>query len=664
MFFNIANISLKMKLILLSLPPLIAAFFYGCSSLQEKLDLNTSTQESYQLIELSVANGKLVHELQKERGLSAAYIGSGGKKFKDALIKQRLETDQKIKDRNTFLIENGVRSKRVNKILDEIKSKMSKIEEIRTQASALSLPLSDVLGYYSGLNQSIIKTSAVISKVSKEPLLSSKATAYYVFLQAKERAGIERAVLSNVFSTKRFTPALYERFIQLVTGQNLYLESFSTLASLKEKTFFDKEMKSPEIKKVEELRKQAQRIARREYVDISAAHWFKESTARIEKLKVIEDFLSENMLYRANQLLKATQSDVLWTSGVLAALLILVVFGGLWVMLSMIKHVNNLTSTLAVLREENNLSVRATCFGSDEFGQMANALNATIEKFEKTIGLISGSSIQLAASVEEISATIKVNVDNMNEQQQQTTRVVGAVEQMKTSVSGVADNTTSSVDAAKNAHHLADNGVKTVNQSSQAIRALVNEVTDLGKSITNLHTASGNISSVIDVIKSIADQTNLLALNAAIEAARAGEQGRGFAVVAEEVRTLAQRTQKSTEEIENMILELQGEVDSAFSNIESSRAKADNVVTESEKAENALVSIENSINEILKLSEQVSVAVNEQLASTSSVGESIHTIDVVSRDTVTSIEQISIATEEQTVMANKLQALASEFKLK
>ena len=200
-------------------------------------------------------------------------------------------------------------------------------------------------------------------------------------------------------------------------------------------------------------------------------------------------------------------------------------------------------------------------------------------------------------------------------------------------------------------------------KSYQSIETLASDVDDLAEKINSLHESSQNITSVVDVIKSVASQTNLLALNAAIEAARAGELGRGFAVVADEVRTLAQRTQKSTEEIESYILSLQGDANAAFNVIETSQKKAEDAVVNSKNVELVLEEITESVGTIFSMSDQIATAIEEQAVVTQDVAQNVVTIEQKSMESTEGANQIATTAREQAKLAISLQDMANTFKV-
>jgi methyl-accepting chemotaxis protein len=181
--------------------------------------------------------------------------------------------------------------------------------------------------------------------------------------------------------------------------------------------------------------------------------------------------------------------------------------------------------------------------------------------------------------------------------------------------------------------------------------------------ITSLNEKSTNITNVIDVIKSVSEQTNLLALNAAIEAARAGEQGRGFAVVADEVRTLAQRTQNSTSEIESIISELLAESNQAFSVIDRNKTKAEDAVNKSKEAEVALHEISEAISKVSEQTEHIAVAAEQQLTVTQDVSSNVSNIEQKATEVALNSKQIEEATLKQSELASNLQELAIAYKI-
>ena len=260
-------------------------------------------------------------------------------------------------------------------------------------------------------------------------------------------------------------------------------------------------------------------------------------------------------------------------------------------------------------------------------GSISGALNKTLLKFSAAIEEISDTSHSLAAGAEQTSLTCAKNSAAMGEQQSDLTLIASAVEQISMTVKEVAESTQLAVGSAEQADSKSKQGLEVVQKSYRSIELLEHEIKALAATITKLHDSSNNINSVMGVIRSVAEQTNLLALNAAIEAARAGEQGRGFAVVADEVRTLAQRTQQSTTEIENFIETLQSDANSAFSVIEASQQKAQDAVLTSKNVELTLSDISGSVSNIFSMTENISVAAQQQASVTQDIANNLNNIE-------------------------------------
>ena len=325
----------------------------------------------------------------------------------------------------------------------------------------------------------------------------------------------------------------------------------------------------------------------------------------------------------------------------------------------------NATNTMLkdISEGDGDLTMRVPVKTKDEIGDLGINFNAFITKLQGIIGEIAGSTSQLAASAEEMAAITEQTSAGVENQKHETVQVASAITEMTATVQEVASNAESASTAAADADSEAKAGNQIVASTVQAITELAGEVQKSATVIEKLKGDSENIGTVLDVIKGIAEQTNLLALNAAIEAARAGEQGRGFAVVADEVRTLAQRTQESTAEIESLINALQTGAEEAVTVMTKSRDRADSTVEQAKHAGDSLTSITNAVGSILQLNTQIATASEEQSAVSEEINRNVVNIQGISEQTATGAEQTSTASAELARLGVQLQNLVGQFKI-
>lgn len=324
-----------------------------------------------------------------------------------------------------------------------------------------------------------------------------------------------------------------------------------------------------------------------------------------------------------------------------------------------LRRVNEMLNIVA----SGDLSHKLDSKGSDEFSLLSRNCNTLIDSLRNLIDSIVSRSAQLSAAAEQTSAVTKQSTDAILEQRTQVEQAASATTEMSSTSQSVLTSANDALGEIKHADDEAER-VKEISQNNRAtIEALANEVETASQVINQLQQDSASIGGILEVIRGIADQTNLLALNAAIEAARAGEQGRGFAVVADEVRTLASRTQQSTQEISQMIEALQSGSEKAVAVMEDGKVQAANCVAQSEVADKALDTITHAVHEAFDRSSQIASAAQQQSVVANEISENLESIVAIAEATASGSQQTANSSGEVARLAEELQQSVQEFKL-
>ena len=354
-------------------------------------------------------------------------------------------------------------------------------------------------------------------------------------------------------------------------------------------------------------------------------------------------------------------TDTIITTVVFIALLI----GAIILILNSIR--TPLRNVAIAMREiskgEGDLTQRLPIRGDDEITAIARAFNLFIERIQGLVTESKSTSEVLASLTRNLSKISSATRRLTDDQLQQTDLAATGSNEMSQTIHEVADNAERAAAAAREVADSAERGKSTMATTQQRIGQLAADIQKSSSVIQGLRAETESIGSVLDVIRGIAEQTNLLALNAAIEAARAGEQGRGFAVVADEVRTLASRTQESTEEINKMITRLQDQAATAVKSMEENAHNSENTAASSQQALDAISSISNAVNTITEMNLSIASAVEEQSAAANEISGNVVRIAESSGNIADNMRQADESSSKLAESSNTLVSLIERFKV-
>jgi len=602
---------------------------------------------------------RVVHEVQKERGATAGFIGSKGQKFGSALINQRQVLDQAVRQLNQDKLDWDL-SAEMQTLLAEFLAPFREVNQIRTEVDNFNLPLSQTLKYYTGINKSGLHAVMFASKLSTDQTISAELFSIYNFSNTKESAGIERAVLANVIAADNFSLELRLKHVDLLSRQQVYLEE-ALEAAPEEMYALLKEVETDNS--VIEVQRFRDVVSQKDSnFGLDSETWFAAATKRIEMLKRIEE-AALNLVDETA--VKIQEKAVLVLVIEMIILIIgLVITAALYIAIQ-VRHAQSAKIAEGINRavEQRDLEHEIEVVSLDELGEAAEGVNLLTRRFQADLKDFANASKNISTSTHETAIAISQSQTNLMDQKLGVQTIASAAEQMSANVKIIAESMSSNSDSVAAVVRESQQGKETVITAVNVIREASQNMEKSAEAINMLNERVGNITTMVQMIRDIADQTNLLALNAAIEAARAGEQGRGFAVVADEVRGLASRTQQSTEEIASLVTELQQGSQETFNIINNGKENAYAASNQAEMIQGALDRIVDQIENVQEVTDSVSTNTQQQASAIDEVNINIVKIFEQATENVAGAEQIAVAAQSIAESAMDMDEQVERYKV-
>jgi len=645
------------------LVPLISLGYSMVSIVNE--EVNFIQNERNGLSYIKVIRQPIEH-MQQHRGMTAAYL-NGASEFKSRIMSKRQDVDKHLRALEAIDREKGAELGTGGTVANAVQQ----WENIK--ANSLNMKTAEAIKAHSKMIADLMALMVEVadnSQITLDPVLDSYymgAALVITLPNMIENMGQARAVGSSVAAKGTHSGRTFTRLSVLSNSINVYARDLKAgMDAIAKENPEAASHLGPVISKnqkaIEEMQDLLEILLKsNDNFSVDGKTAFDTATHAIadsyDLYDSLEPELDKLFDHRIDSLIRLEVIEAIIIVAVL--LIIFYLFVGLYMSIT-----NNIGTIGEVTRQvaTGDLTARMSLHTRDEMQQIAHDFNGMAETVEALVQQISSATTQLAAAAEEMSAVSSDSDQNIKQQTAEIDQVATAMNEMTATVQEVANNASSAAGAAVNADNEARGGKEIVTQTSDAIMQLASSVEQSADVIHQLEIDSDNIGTVLDVIKSIAEQTNLLALNAAIEAARAGEQGRGFAVVADEVRTLASRTQESTNEIQEMIEKLQSGSRNAVSVMEQGRSLAQSGVEQAKEAAESLDAITRAVSTINEMNTMIASASEEQSSVANDMNESIVKINELSQNTASGAEQSSSSSSEMANLASQLQSLVSHFK--
>ncbi|MEO5336560.1 MAG: nitrate- and nitrite sensing domain-containing protein [Magnetospirillum sp. WYHS-4] len=642
----LSNVRIGARIAIALVLPILGLLLFSGLVVVDRMGEESKTRQLEALVTTGPVISAFVHEMQKERGMSAGFLSSKGESFKDDLPKQRKTADDKrtLAEKALKGIDLGRYGAQFAAKVRDAEAAVGKLDDTRRQVSALGIAPPDSAGYYTGTIAKLLAIVEETALLSTDALVTKQIVAYTSLLYGKERSGIERALGAAGFGAGTFSSALYKQFCERGAEQQTYFRTFEAYAGDKLVSRFRETVKGKAVDDVERMRKVAiESLATGSVQGVEAPQWFAAATQKIDLLKAVEDEAAVGLEKLVEEIHSSAVRDLTLYSALTLVLLAAAAALTAVIVRGITGPIAGMTDAMGQLaRGDTSVAIPGVGRG-DEIGHMAAAVQIFKDNRIAADRMAEDQRREEASKEQRRQAMERL----MNVFEKGVTGVLGAVKTASTTMEGTAQGMAATAEeTSRQATHVAaaaeeaSTNVQTVAAATEELSASIAEISRqvnqantiaanaaseaerTNAQVRSLADAAQKIGEVVALITDIAEQTNLLALNATIEAARAGDAGKGFAVVASEVKNLANQTARATDEIGAQIAGIQ---------------------TATGDAVTAIQGISRTISDVSAAASAIAAAVEEQGAATREIARNVEEASKATTDVSSNIAGVNQA---------------------